>query len=206
MTDQVQGDKKKTPAKAKREIGAINAGFFGSPDNGTPVEQQDSTPVSQHSSKTVHQLTSKPALKKYTYYLTDAQDMKLEQIRLARRGRGVNVDKSALVREAIDQLQESEAQPVQPVPVREARKPVEVEAQPPVPDDLVSLQEFADLHAVNRNEAARLCGQGAISAIRQGAGRHTVIMLAAKGQRDFWVQFHETQGFRACDDCPHSKA
>ena len=89
--------------------------------------------------------------------------------------------------------------------IRETRKPVEVEAQPAAPGDLVSLQEFAILHAVNRNEAARLCGTGHITGIRQGNVRHMVISLAAKGRHDFWVQFRETPGFRACDDCPHGK-
>lgn len=79
---------------------------FGSADNGIPVEQQASTPVHRSNSTPVKQQASKPALKKFTYYLTDAQDMKLEQIRLARRARGISVDKSALVREAIDLLQE----------------------------------------------------------------------------------------------------
>ena len=43
---------------------------------------------------------------KATYYISPEHDMKLERIRLARRARGVNVDKSALVREAIDLLAE----------------------------------------------------------------------------------------------------
>jgi len=43
---------------------------------------------------------------KATYYITPEQDLKLERIRLARRQRGVKVDKSALVREAIDYLPE----------------------------------------------------------------------------------------------------
>ena len=77
---------------------------LGSPDNGTPVEQQASTPVHQFDSKPVKQDTSKPV--KATYYITPEHDMKLERIRLARRARGVNIDKSALVREAIDLLAE----------------------------------------------------------------------------------------------------
>jgi hypothetical protein len=43
---------------------------------------------------------------KATYYITPEDDMKLERIRLARRGKGNKIDKSALIREAIDLLQE----------------------------------------------------------------------------------------------------
>ena len=77
----------------------------------------------------------------------------------------------------------------------------------PLPDDLITLQAFADQHFVSRNEAERLRQTGAITAVKGtwtvGKQRVTVA-LDAKGRRDFWVQFHETQGFRACDDCPHS--
>ena len=41
---------------------------------------------------------------KATFYLEEAQVLKLEQLRLARRQRGEKVDKSALVREAIERL------------------------------------------------------------------------------------------------------
>lgn len=116
MTDQVQEDKKKTPTKKRGAIGSINAGFFGSPDNGTPVEQeaslpvyqQTSSPVRQQDSKTVEQHTSKPVVKKYTYYLPVEKNMKLEQIRLARLARGIVVDKSALVSEAIELLNDEQ--------------------------------------------------------------------------------------------------
>src|SRR5450755_4033054 len=120
MTDQVQEDKKKTSSKKRGAIGAINAGYFGSLDNGTPVEQQASTPASQLNSTPASQLnstpasqlnstpaklhTSKPVVKKYTYYLPVEKNMKLEQIRLARLVRGIVVDKSALVSEAIELL------------------------------------------------------------------------------------------------------
>jgi len=91
-------------------------------DTGIPVQQeavqlvgqQESTPVKQVTSKTVGQDTSeqgnqnagKVEFMKATYYITPEQDLKLERIRLARRQRGVKVDKSALVREAIDQVVE----------------------------------------------------------------------------------------------------
>lgn len=119
--------------------------------------------------------------------------------------------KSGLLDEAIADLL-AKYHPIAPVEtklptpaVQEIRKPVEMEAQSPsAPSDLVSLQSFADLHAVNRNEAMRLWNSGQIAGSKQqGTGRQQLIMLAAKGRRDFWVQFHETPGFRACDDCPH---
>ncbi len=91
-------------------------------DTGIPVQQeavqlvgqQESTPVKQVTSKTVGQDTSeqgnqnagKVEFMKATYYITPEQDLKLEHIRLAQRQRGVKVDKSALIREAIDQLLE----------------------------------------------------------------------------------------------------
>lgn len=84
-----------------------------------PVSQQDSEPANQHTGMPSKHLDSKPArqhtgkpvsqqdsiLVKATFYLTEADIMQLEQIRLARRSRGVRVDKSALIREAIRLLQ-----------------------------------------------------------------------------------------------------
>src|SRR5712691_7133402 len=101
-----------------------------------------------------------------------------------------------------------DAQRVTPVagaqkPPQKTKQPAQVET--PLPDDLVHLQAFADQHFVNRNEAERLWKMGAITAVKGTwiAGKQRVtVALDAKGQRDFWVQFHETQGFRACDLCP----
>ena len=103
-----------------------------------------------------------------------------------------------------------DAQRVTPVPG--AQKPPQKTKQPaqvdmPLPDDLVLLQAFADRHFVSRNEAERLWKIGAITAVKGTwiAGKQRVtVALDAKGRRDFWVQFHETQGFRACDLCPHT--
>jgi hypothetical protein len=81
-----------------------------------------------------------------------------------------------------------------------------VEAPVPLPDDLVTLQDFADKHFVSRNEAERLRQTGAITAVKGNwiVGKQRItVALDAKGRRDFWGQFHETQGFRACDNCPH---
>lgn len=58
-------------------------------DTGLPVKQQDGI-----------------MLMKGTYYITPEHDLKLERIRLARKQRGIKVDKSALIREAIDLLSE----------------------------------------------------------------------------------------------------
>jgi len=101
----------------------------------------------------------------------------------------------------VQQLQQ--AQRVSPV-THHPRTFAKVEA-PALPGDLVSLQEFADLHAVNRNEAAQCWSRGFIAGQRQGTGKRAPIMIGTKGQRDFWAQFHETPGFRACDNCPHSR-
>lgn len=96
-----------------------------------------------------------------------------------------------------------QAQRVPPV-THNRRAVAEVEA-PTLPGDLISLQAFADLHAVNRNEAERLWKTGFITGQRQGTGKRGPVMISAKGQHDFWVQFHEVAGFRVCDNCPHGK-
>lgn len=79
-----------------------------------PADQQPSEPVSHLTSLPANQQASMPVtqpdsvrapqLVKATFYLTDDHIMQLEQIRLERKRRGEKVDKSALVREAIEQL------------------------------------------------------------------------------------------------------
>jgi hypothetical protein len=64
----------------------------------TPVSQSTGMPVEQHAS------TSAPRFVKATFYLTPEQVLRLERLRLARREQGERIDKSALVREAIDRL------------------------------------------------------------------------------------------------------
>jgi len=66
----------------------------------TPVSQSTSIPVKQLSDKVDEELV------KATFYLTHDHIMKLERIRLARKQKGKRIDKSALVREAIDLLGE----------------------------------------------------------------------------------------------------
>jgi hypothetical protein len=60
----------------------------------------------QHNGKTVSQDTGRPVpqLIKATFYLTPDLVMKLEEVRIERLRRGQRIDKSALVREAIEQL------------------------------------------------------------------------------------------------------
>jgi hypothetical protein len=58
------------------------------------------TPVKQLNDK------AEEGLVKATFYLTQDHIMKLERIRLARKQKGKRIDKSALVREAIDLLSE----------------------------------------------------------------------------------------------------
>ncbi len=71
-----------------------------------PASQQTSKPVSQLADKLVSQQASKPAqqMVKATFYLTPENIMQLEQLRLARMQKGEKVDKSALVREAIEKI------------------------------------------------------------------------------------------------------
>ena len=87
----------------KKQIGSIFSSFGGQ-DTSEPVEQLTSKPVHRQASKPVHRQASK--LVKATYYIEPDQDMKLERIRLARRAAGQTIDKSALVREALELLQE----------------------------------------------------------------------------------------------------
>jgi hypothetical protein len=73
-----------------------------------------SEPVSQDTSKSTQQETgilasqlagpAKPELVKATFYLTPDLILKLEELRMERLRRGEKVDKSALVREALDRL------------------------------------------------------------------------------------------------------
>ena len=63
-----------------------------------PVDQQASKPAQQHDSTPVSQLV------KATFYLSPDHVMRLEQVRLVRLQKGEKVDKSTLVREAIDLL------------------------------------------------------------------------------------------------------
>ncbi len=74
----------------------------------TPVSQQDSKQVDHHTDKPVSELTgcTNKELTKATFYLTQQHIMKLERIRLERKQVGRKVDKSALVREAIDLFEE----------------------------------------------------------------------------------------------------
>ena len=60
--------------------------------------QSASDPASQQAAKTASDLV------KATFYLTQDLVMKLEEVRMKRLRDGVKMDKSALVREAIEQL------------------------------------------------------------------------------------------------------
>ncbi len=74
----------------------------------TPVNQQDSKQTDQYTDKPVSGLngSANKELTKATFYLTQQHIMKLERIRLERKQAGRKVDKSALVREAIDLFEE----------------------------------------------------------------------------------------------------
>jgi len=84
-----------------------------------PVEQISSISASQQTSIPANQFADKPAnqqanapdkqnLIKATYYIRPEQDLRLEQIRLQRRLKGEKIDKSTLVRKAIDKLIEGD--------------------------------------------------------------------------------------------------
>src|SRR6266496_2335597 len=100
------------PATEEEEEEKQEAGTPGLQQNsmqGTQLStgsQRASEQTNQQDSVQVGQDAGKSAFMKATYYITREQDMKLERLRLARRQQGERVDKSALVREAIDQLPE----------------------------------------------------------------------------------------------------
>jgi hypothetical protein len=63
-----------------------------------PAHQETGKPASQHDG------APSPPMVKATFYLTPELVLKLEQIRFDRLQRGERIDKSALVREAIERL------------------------------------------------------------------------------------------------------
>ena len=69
-----------------------------------PASQQATPPARQDAGKPVKQDAAKPGsqLVKATFYLSEEHLMKLEHLRLERRQHGQRIDKSALIREAID--------------------------------------------------------------------------------------------------------
>ena len=85
-------------AKRQSMRGMGTDAFFSTPADAS--DAREVTPASQQASKPA----STPELVKATFYLTPGQIMKLEQLRLARLQQGQKIDKSALVREAIDGL------------------------------------------------------------------------------------------------------
>lgn len=80
--------------------------FFGPPVDRTP---EPATEVKQDTTQPAKQHTAQPAnrtLKKVSYYIYADQDVKMLRIILSRAERGISVDKSELVREALDLLGE----------------------------------------------------------------------------------------------------
>ncbi len=86
--------------------GRLGTNAFFSQQDREPESQQDNVLSEQQDSQTSTQQTSKttPQWVKATFYLTPDLVLKLEEVRMARLRRGEKVDKSALVREALDHL------------------------------------------------------------------------------------------------------
>jgi hypothetical protein len=85
--------RKRTPVKIGDDA------FFSTPSVQEHSSQPATLPASQQAGKTV-----RPQLTKATFYITDDQDTALEELRLQRRKAGEKIDKSGLIREAIDLL------------------------------------------------------------------------------------------------------
>ncbi len=106
-TEEEEEEKQDTGIPVQQEAGT--PGLQQNSMQGTQLStgsQRASEQTNQQDSVQVGQDAGKSAFMKATYYITREQDMKLERLRLARRQQGERVDKSALVREAIDQLPE----------------------------------------------------------------------------------------------------
>jgi outer membrane murein-binding lipoprotein Lpp len=110
---------------------------------------------------------------------------------------------------ALQELQDAQAKRPATRPTRSMTRFAAVGAPVPattLPEGLVSWRQFADLHHTPRNVTSQYISQGFIRAIRgkwkdsQGVLKEA---LDAQGRHDFWVQFHQTDGFLSCDDCPH---
>ena len=75
--------------------------------------QQNSKEVKQQEIRTAEQQNSRTAEKekliKRTFYITEEEDLILEEIKLRRRERGEKIDKSGLIREAIKLLAAKES-------------------------------------------------------------------------------------------------
>jgi hypothetical protein len=71
-----------------------------------PVNQDTSVKGKRDASVILDPATGEVKYIKVTYYIEPGQDMKLEEIRLHRRRRGIKTDKSELIREAINKLAE----------------------------------------------------------------------------------------------------
>jgi len=77
-----------------------------------------------------------------------------------------------------------------------------------LPEGLVPWRAFANLHTVPQNVIRDAWKAGFVHIVRgkwNVAGQSITEALDAKGQRDFWVQFHILDSFRPCDTCPHEE-
>jgi hypothetical protein len=90
--------RKRTPVKIGDDA------FFSTPAGQEHASQPAALPASQQGGKTVRQ-----QLTKATFYITADQDTALEELRLHRRKAGEKIDKSGLIREAIDLLMKQHA-------------------------------------------------------------------------------------------------
>jgi small-conductance mechanosensitive channel len=92
-------------------------------------------------------------------------------------------------------------------PTRRTREQQPADAASGLPDGLIPWRTFANLHRTPQTTTSRYIQQGHIHVIRgkwKVENGYVKEALDAKGRRDFWVQFHNSSGFTACDDCPHT--
>jgi endogenous inhibitor of DNA gyrase (YacG/DUF329 family) len=77
----------------------------------------------------------------------------------------------------------------------------------PLPAELVYWRRFANNHGIAQNALTDAVSRGFIHLV-QGAwkmesGGYVTQALDARGQHEFWIQFHASDTFRTCDTCPH---
>lgn len=75
----------------------------------TPIDDEDLSNVEraciEYFKPRLNRVSVPTGYIKVSYYITEEQDLKLDQIRIKRKRQGIKVDKSALIREAIDRLE-----------------------------------------------------------------------------------------------------
>jgi len=110
---------------------------------------------------------------------------------------GKAMERITSLEEQITQLQ---------APKRATKAKSTPDASDVLPEGLIPWRTFADLHKMSQTTTGRYIDQGIIHAVRgrwKVASGYVKEAFDSQGKHDFWVQFHNKEGFTSCDDCPH---